>query len=161
MHCNTITHGPFLWNRQRQQGRILRWSGARPAVPLFFQTAPPWWSLLLLHSNISFLLRTCSHILPSFFEGTWVKYVTYLHLPLEDISRKDSIYLIVVTNNYTSKYYSPIWKWHYIFSFLSLCIFSYIYQVYFCKNVANLRFQNREIRHCGGVPSDLNQGSLS
>ena len=40
-----------------------------PAVPLFFQTAPPWWSLLLLHSNISFLLRTCSHILPSFFGG--------------------------------------------------------------------------------------------
>ena len=97
-HYNTSTHGPFLWNRQRQQGRILRWSGARPAVPLFFQTAPPWWSLLLLHSNISFLLRTCSHILPSFLEGMWEKDVTYLHLPLEDIGRKDWIYFFVVIN---------------------------------------------------------------
>ena len=81
-----------------------------PAVPLFFQTAPPWWSLLLLHSNISFLLRTCSHILPSFFEGRWEKDFTYLHLPLGDISGKDSIYFIVLINNCTSKYYSPIWK---------------------------------------------------
>ena len=58
--------------------------------------------------------------------GVWVKYVTYLHLPFQDISGKDSIYFFVVINNCTSKY-SPIYRYekrHYIFSFLSFCIFT-------------------------------------
>ena len=72
----------------------------------------------LLHSNISFLLRTCSHILPSFFEGIWVKDVTYLHLPLEDIGKKDWIYFFCGDKHYT-------WKATLYFLVYSFCIFTF------------------------------------